>query len=181
MNANAKFVKAVILLAIFTAASVPLTCYADSETDDPGSTENTANVESPENTQSSNPGITLRDDAPIYAGPVEDGDLEPLTQADFEAFGADPDSPEDQYLQYQKTLQRPAPGILVPYKMKIESSDLAVDDFFGFNVSEDLSRARYESFLNMTPVVIDGRTVQYVFVYHSPLDRIEAEASANLS
>ena len=160
MSKNVEFAKVVTFLAVFMTAIGPLACYAKSL---------------PEST---NPGITLRTDAPIYTGPVQEGDLEELTVEDYEEFGVEPEVPEDQYRQYLKVLEQPAPGIQVPYKMRIVDRDLAVEDFYGFNVPEELSEARYNEYLSMNPVTVDGRTIHYVFVYHRPLASTEAEDSA---
>lgn len=159
-----EFVKALIILALFTGMGEPLLCRADT-------------VE--EHAESVRQGIALRDDAPLYAGPVQDGDLEKLTLEDFETFGAGPGTPEEQYGHYRKTLEVPAPGILVPYRMKIVDRDLAQDDFSGFNVTEELAEARYEGYLDMNPVTVDGRTIHYVFVYHKPFAPEEAEFAAS--
>ena len=161
MNKNAEFMKAVTLLAILMAAGVPPICSADSVT------------------KSADPGIALQNDAPVYTGPVQEGDLEELTMRDFQGFGIESERPEDQYRQYQKFLEQPVSGILVPYKMRIVDRDLALEDFLGFDVPEDLSEARYEKYLNMTPVTVDGRTIHYVYIYHSPLARAESGTSAS--
>ena len=63
--------------------------------------------------------------------------------------------------------------------MRIVDRDLALEDFLGFDVPEDLSEARYEKYLNMTPVTVDGRTIHYVYIYHSPLARAESGTSAS--
>jgi len=123
------------------------------------------------------PAISLRDHAPIYAGPFQEGDLEELTIEDFSAFGVDPADPEEQYRRYQEALKQPSAGMLVPYKLRIIDRDLAREDFLGFGVTEELAEARYEGYLEMVPDSIDGQTVHYVYVYHLPLSRAEAEAS----
>ena len=161
MNKNVEFVKAVIVLAILMAAGVPLTCYADPMT------------------KSAGPGTALRRDAPVYTGPVEEGDLEELTAEDFEEFGTESDTPAEQYRQYQKVLEQPAPGTLVLYKMRVVDRELTLDDFLGFGVPEELSEARYDGYLSMEPVTVDGRTIHYVYVYHSPLARTESGSSAS--
>lgn len=120
--------------------------------------------------------INLRNNAPIYTGPVQEGDLEELTVDDYEEFGIEPISPSDQYRQYRKTLEEPAPGSRVPYKLRIVDRDLALEDFLGFDVPEALSEARYTEYLGMTPVTADGRTIHYVYVYRSPLNRTESGA-----
>ena len=125
-------------------------------------------------------GISLRDEAPIYTGPVQEGDLQELTTEDFEDFGIESERPEDQYRRYQKLLEQPESGILVPYKMKIVDQDLAQEDFVGFGVSEDLAETRYQGYLDMVPVTVDGQTIHFVYVYHRPLAKegSEYEASA---
>ena len=126
-----------------------------------------------------NPGIGLRDDAPIYTGPVQEGDLEELTADDYEKFGSDADSPEEQYRQYQKVMEHPVSESLVLYKMRVVDRDLALEDFLGFDVPEKLSEARYNEYLSMNPDTVDGRTIHYVYVYHSPLVPAEAEPAAS--
>ena len=135
-------------------------------------------VSIPVTASAADPVITLREDAPVYTGPVQDENLEELTVEDFEEFGTEVDMPAEQYRQYKKGLEQPVPGSLVLYKMKIVDRDLTLNDFLGFNVPEKLSEARYDGYLNMNPVTVDGRTIHYVYVYHSPLDRTESEAIA---
>ena len=113
--------------------------------------------------------IALRREAPVYTGPFEVGDLEPLNLEDFEAFGTEPESPRDQYLEYQKMLEGGADVTLIPYRLRIVDRDLALSDFYGFNVPESLSQARYNGYLSMVPSTVNGNTVHYVFVYHRPL------------
>lgn len=115
--------------------------------------------------------VSLREDAPIYTGLVQEGDLEELTLEDFQAFGVEPQDPEDQYRQYRKVLDEATPETQVLYKMRIVDRDLAPDDFLGFNVSAELAQARYDAYLTMEPVTVDGRTVHYVYVYHRFLVR----------
>lgn len=122
--------------------------------------------------------IRLREDAPVYSGPVQEGDLEALALDDFEAFGDQAFIPEEQYRKYQKVLADPPAGIQVPYRMKVIDRDMTLEDFFGFNVSEELSNARYESYVSMNPETIGGRTIHYAYVYHSPLPQTETEASS---
>jgi len=119
--------------------------------------------------------IVLQNEAPIYMGPVQEGDLEALTLDDFEAFGIGSVIPEEQYRQYKKVLALPPPGICVPYRMKVIDRDLTLNDFFGFNVSEELSEARYEGYLSMNPDTVDGQTIHYAYVYHAPITRVGAE------
>jgi len=153
--------KRVVFLVMIMVESMPLGCYADSSAE---------NVD---------PGIILRDDAPIYTGPLQEGDLRELTVKDYEEFGNEPESPQDQYRQYRKVLEQPAPGMLVPYKMRIVDRDLAADDFYGFGVSQELSEARYNAYLDMIPATVDGRTIHYVYVYHRPLSQTESEGPTN--
>ena len=144
------------LVSFFVAAGVSLTCYADPGAKDAGL------------------GVTLRKDAPIYSGQAQEADLEELTAKDFSQFGSESDLSGEQYRQYISILEQPSPGIRVPYKMKVVSDDLSADDFSGFNTPEDLAEARYEAFLNMEPVMVDGRAVHYVYIYHNPLPRPES-------
>ena len=122
------------------------------------------------------PAIALRNDAPLYSGQAQEGDLEELTAEDYEEFGTESDTPAEQYRQYQKVLEQPAPGTLVLYKMRVVDHELTLDDFLGFGVPEELSEARYDGYLSMEPVTVDGRTIHYVYVYHCPLVQTESEA-----
>ncbi|MDD5226068.1 MAG: hypothetical protein PHV97_02655 [Candidatus Omnitrophica bacterium] len=164
MRKNAEFFKIVIVAAILMMASGSLFCLAASL---------------PESTENADAGVALQNDAPIYSGPYETGDLEELTAEDFEAFGVEPEDPQDQYRQYRKMLEQPPAGILVPYKLRIVDRDLTLDDFFGFNVSTELSQARYDGYLTMNPATADGHTIRYVYVYHSPVERIDSGISAS--
>ena len=125
--------------------------------------------------------INLRNDAPIYTGPVEEGDLEELTVDDFEDFGFEPAVPSDQYLRYKKILAEPPAGVQVPYKLKFVDKELTQEDFLGFDVPQELAEARYGNYLDMIPVTVDGRTIHYAYVYHSPIASpvVEYEASNN--
>ena len=117
------------------------------------------------------PSVTLREDAPIYSGPVQEGDLEELTLEDFGAFGVNPEDPQEQYRQYREALKQATPDSQVLYKMRIVDRDLSLSDFFAFNASEKLSQARYDGYLTMNPVTVDGRTIRFVYVYHSPIEK----------
>ena len=166
MKKNTKLQKIVIVLVILFMAGGLRTGYAYPETESGGSRD------------------ALRSDAPIYTGPVEEGDLEELTVEDFELFGDESDMPVEQYRQYKKFLQQPSSGSRVLYKMRIVDRDLALEDFLGVDIPEKLSEARYDGYLNMNPVTVDGRTIHYVYVYHSPLARAEianTEAERDLS
>jgi hypothetical protein len=161
MKTSARLLKAATFLAILIAAGFMLTCYADPATEGPV------------------PDINLRDDAPIYKGPVEEADLEALTADDYESFGTNQEESWKPYDQYRKVLKDPPPGILLPYRMKIVDRDLTLDDFVGIDVPEDLATARYQSYCDMDPDTVDGRTIHYVFVYHRPLQRAGAEFDAS--
>lgn len=113
--------------------------------------------------------FALRRDAPVYMGPYEEGDLEELTVADFGEFGTQPQAPQDQYRQYKKMLEHPSPGVQVPYRLKIVDRDLALEDFLGFGVPQDVAEVRYSGYLDMVPDTENGHTVHYVFVYRRPL------------
>jgi len=126
-------------------------------------------------------GPFLRDEAPVYTGPVQEGDLQELTTEDFEDFGIESERPEDQYRRYQKVLALAAPGILVPYKMKIIDQDLALEDFIGFGVSQELAEARYQGYLDTVPATFDGRTIHFVYVYHRPLARAGSEDETSVT
>lgn len=130
----------------------------------------------PATTLAEDQGLSLQDDAPIYTGPLEEGDLEELTLKDFGAFGVDPQGPEHQYRLYQAALEQPVLGALLPYKLRIVDRDLAMEDFLGVDVPEELAQARYDSYADMIPVTVNGRTTHYVYVYHRPLPRAPAPA-----
>jgi hypothetical protein len=156
MNNNVKFVKVLLVLGLFMPAGGSLICHADDAM-----------------TEHSSPGIALQDDAPIYMGPVQEGDLEDLALDDFEAFGMPSVIPEEQYRRYNEILDAPPPNVRVPYRMKVIDRDLTQEDFFGFNVTEELSAARYQAYVSMNPETVDGQTLHYVYVYHAPLPRVK--------
>ena len=160
MKKNAGFLIAVSLFVIFVVAGIPGTCDAD-----PGT----------ESSEADGPDVALRREAPVYTGPYEEGDLVELSVEDFEEFGTEPESPQDQYRQYQKMLKEASPGILVPYRLRIVDRDLTREDFLGVDIPEDLSDARYSGYLDMIPDTANGRTVHYVYVYHRSLARIGDE------
>ena len=132
----------------------------------------------PMSVSAADPAISLRDDAPIYTGPVQEGDLEELTTGDFEAFGPEDILPAEQYRQYQKVLGQSAPGTLVPYKMRIVGREMTLDDFSGFNVTDRLAEARYEAYESIEPDTFEGETTHYVYVYHRILAREGSETIA---
>ena len=164
MRKKTEFLKAVIVTTILIMASGPLICRADSL---------------PESAKNADLGIALQSDAPIYSGPSQDGDLEALTLEDFEAFGVEPEDPQDQYRQYLKVLAEPPAGTLIPYKLRIVDRDLTLDDFSGFNVPEELAQARYDGYLSMGPVTDDGHTIHFVYVYHRPIGRVDSGTAAS--
>ena len=165
MKKNSRFIKVMIISMLLLVAKMLPACYAESVT---------------ENNKDANSEITLRIYAPVYTGPVE-GNLEELTQNDFEKFGNESEMPNDQYRRYRKILEQHNSEVLIPYKMRIIDRDLTLNDFFGFGVSEDVSEARYEGYLDMNPVTVDGRTIHYVYVYHKPFtkEEVEYEAAGN--
>ncbi|MFA5167085.1 MAG: hypothetical protein WC530_00985 [Candidatus Omnitrophota bacterium] len=144
-----------IILATFTLGIVSLPCYADTVT-------------------KATTTITLRTNAPIYMGHVQETELQELTLQDFQQIAADPTSAERLYNEYQKELKqlKPNPN-LVPYKIKIENRDLTLADFQGGIVSRELAQARYQEYLRSTPMEAgeDGQNVRYVYVYHTPITR----------
>ncbi len=156
---NVSRVKTWSLPAIVLAVSGMCICFAGPVT---------------EAAEDSGANIALRSEAPIYAGPFEEGDLEPLSVEDFEEFGIEPQSPQDQYRQYRTMLERGVLGAQVPYRLRIVDRDLTLQDFVGIDVPEDVAEARYNGYLDMVPTTVDGRTVHYVYVYHRPLGRAES-------
>jgi hypothetical protein len=146
-----------LILAAFTLGVVTLPCYADTVTK---STTTTV--------------TTLRTNAPIYMGPVQEMELQELTLQDFQQIAADPAAAEQLYSDYQRVVKQPKPNQdLVPYKIKIKDRDLTLADFQGANVSEELAQARYQEYLRSTPIEsnVDGQNVRYVYVYHAPIAR----------
>lgn len=145
-----------IVLAAFTLGIVSLPCYAETVT------KTTTTVTT-----------TIRTDAPIYMGPVQEVELQELTFADFQGIASKPASAMDLYNEYLRELKQPRPNpTLVPYKMKITDRDLALADFQGVNVSPELAQARYEAYLRMNPIPVEGQNVRYVYVYHTPITRV---------
>lgn len=144
-----------IILAAFALAGVSLPCYAKTVT-------NTSTTV-----------ITIRENAPIYMGPVQEVELLELTLADFEYLaGGNAATALTQYNYYQNELRQPRPNPnMVPYKMKITDRDLTLGDFQGVNVSPELAQARYQAYLQVTPIPTDGRNVRYVYTYHTPITR----------
>ena len=145
-----------IVLAAFTLGVMSLPCYADTVT------KTTTTV------------TTIRTNAPIYMGPVQEMELQELTLQDFQKIAADPATAEQLYNEYQTVLKQPKPNPdLIPYKIKIKNRDLILDDFQGVNVSPELAQARYQEYLRNTPIESneDGHNVRYVYVYHTPIIR----------
>ena len=145
-----------IVLAAFALGVVSLPCYADTVT------KTTTTV------------TTIRTNAPIYMGPVQETELQELTLQDFQQIAADLATAEQLYSEYQKMLKQPKPNPdLIPYKIKIKGRDLTLADFQGVNVSLELAQARYQEYLRSTPIEsnADGQNVRYVYVYHTPITR----------
>jgi len=142
-----------IVLTAFMAAVVSSPCYADTVT------KTTTTV------------TTIRSDAPIYTGPVQEVELIELTLRDFKRLsGSKPIIARQYYNEYQRELKQPKPNAtLVPYKMKIIDRDLVLADFQGVNVSPELAHRRHHEYLRTNPVQIDGQSVRYVYVYHTPV------------
>ena len=142
-----------IALTVFTLGIMTLPGFADTVT------ETTTTV------------TTIRTDAPIYMGPVQNvGELQELTLEDFQRFGTKPSASFDLFQEYQEELRNPGPNSpMVIYKMRIVDRDLVLADFQGSNVLPELAQARYQEYLKVDPTPMDGRNVRYVFVYHTPL------------
>ena len=151
MQALVKIVLAALMLGV-----VSLPCYADTVT------KTTTTV------------TTIRTNAPIYMGAVQEIELQELTLQDFQQIAADPATAEQLYSEYQRVLKQPKPNPdLIPYKIKIKNRDLILADFQGVNVSPELAQARYQDYLRITPIESneDGHNVRYVYVYHTPITR----------
>lgn len=113
---------------------------------------------------------TIREDAPIYMGPVNESELQELTLADFQQFGNKPIAAMTLYNEYKQELNQPKPNpTRVLYKIKITDRNLVLMDFQADNVSPQLAQARYNEYLRLNPVSVDGQNVRYVYVYHSPI------------
>lgn len=114
---------------------------------------------------------TIRTNAPIYYGPVQDRELLELTLEDFQGLLASkPMVAMDEYRKYKNELSQPQPNdTKVLYKIKIVDRDLTLADFQGADVSPELAQARYNEYLRMNPVPVDGENVRYVYVYHTPV------------
>ncbi len=144
-----------IVLAVFTLGVISLPCYAETVTKTTTTT-------------------TVRTNAPIYMGPVQEIELYELTLADFEYLAGDkPNSASINFDAYQNELKQPKPNPnLVLYKMKIMDRDLTLANFQGADVSPELARARYQEYTRINPIPVDGRNVRYVYVYHAPIAHI---------
>jgi hypothetical protein len=120
-------------------------------------------------TQTTTTTTTIRNDAPIYTGPVQVTHLEELSLEDFQGLLASkPVVAMDEYREYKNSLDDPnSPPVL--YKLKIVDRDLTVADFQGVNVTPDLAQARYEAYMKTQPVDLDGEKARYVYVYHRPI------------
>ena len=142
-----------MVLAAFTLSILSLPGYADTVT------ETTTTV------------TTIRTTAPIYTGPVQVTELQELTLEDFKELNASkPMVANDAFQKYQIELKEAIPNeTLVLYKMKISDRDLVLADFQGVNVSPELAQARYQEYLRLNPITIDGRNVRFVYVYHTPI------------
>ncbi len=144
-----------IVLAAFMLGVTALPCYADTVT------KTTTTV------------TTIREDAPIYVGPVREIEMRELTLLDFQQLVVKPITAAQQFSEYKRELNEPRPNpTLVLYKMKITERDLNLSDFQGAHVSQNLARARYNEYLRMNPIPVDGPAVRYVYVYHTPLLRV---------
>lgn len=143
-----------IVLAVFMLGVVSSACYAADMV-----TKTTTTV------------TTARTNAPIYTGPVQEIELLELTLADFEYLANNnPAEASTQYVEYQNQLKNPKPNPdLVLYKMKITDRDLTLANFQGVNVSPELAQARYQEYLRLNPTPVDGRSVRYAYVYHTPV------------
>lgn len=148
----------VIKILVFTAISLgvmTLPSFADTVT------ETTTTV------------TTIRTDAPIYMGPVQDVELMELTLSDFQFIATKPSSAFQLYNDYQREIGESSPNpTLVPYKMKITDRTLVLADFQGTDVSQELAQARYNAYLQTNPTPIDGQSIRYVYVYHTPIARL---------
>lgn len=146
-----------IVLGVFMLGMTALPCYADTLT----KTTTTTTV------------TTIREDAPIYMGPVQEIELRELTLADFQQLVVKPITAAQQFNEYKRELNEPRPNpAKVLYKMKITERDLTLADFQGVGVPQNLAQARYNEYLRMNPIPVDGPVVRYVYVYHTPLPRV---------
>ncbi|MBI3312612.1 MAG: hypothetical protein HYZ83_00065 [Candidatus Omnitrophica bacterium] len=112
--------------------------------------------------------ITVKDDTPIYTGPVVEAELEKLTLEDFQRLGTKPTIAWDQFRQYQKEGQDPNNMKPRLYKMKV-TRDLTLVDFQGAEVNPELAKVRYESYV--TAYKARPGEPYYVYLYHAPVVR----------
>lgn len=113
--------------------------------------------------------VTIREDAPIYVGPVVEAELEELTLQDFQQFGTKPPAAFDQYQEYKQEINDPANTEPQLYKMKV-TRELTLADFQGSGISPKLAEVRYQAYLSGRPVEVGG--TYYVYVYHTPIVRV---------
>lgn len=142
-----------MFLAVLTLGVISLPVYADNVT------ETTTTV------------TTIRTDAPIYMGPVQEIELRELTLVDFQHIATKPATAMELFNNYKEELNRPRPNsTLVPYKMKITDRVLGLADFQGGGVSQELATARYHDYLREDSP--EGKNVHYVYIYHTPIARL---------
>lgn len=140
-------------LIALMAAMVPVTGYADTVT----KTVTT---------------ISIRTDAPIYTGVVEDVKLlEPLTLEEFQNFGTKPAAAFQQYQEYKQKIENPTPDTgALPFKMKVYRP-LTLADFQEAGIPVEVAQARYDTYLRAVPIRENDKDVRYVYVYHTPVYR----------
>lgn len=110
--------------------------------------------------------VSVRNDAPIYYGPVVEAELEELTLGDFQIIVSNPSQAFDEFREYKKDLKDPSKRHL--YKMKV-TRELTIADFQGEGVDPGLAQVRYETYLASKDA--QKGDSHYVYVYHTPIVR----------
>lgn len=110
--------------------------------------------------------VTVRNEAPIYYGPVVEAELEELTIGDFQVLVSNPSQAFDEFREYKKELNDPNARHL--YKMKVNRV-LTLADFQGEGVSPEVAQIRYNTYLDAREA--EAGDSSYVYVYHTPVVR----------
>lgn len=135
-----------MFLAILMAAGLSVPAYADTVTTTTTKT------------------VTVRNEAPIYYGPVVEAQLEELTLGDFQILVTNPNQAFDEFREYKKDLKDP--NVRHLYKMKV-TRKLALTDFQGDGVSPEVAQVRYTAYLDSQDA--NPGDSYYVYVYHTPV------------
>ncbi|MBI3307529.1 MAG: hypothetical protein HYZ84_06980 [Candidatus Omnitrophica bacterium] len=115
--------------------------------------------------------VTVRDDIPLYTGPVVEAELEELGLEDFQRLGSKPPIAQGQFQEYKEEGRDPNSTKPRLYKMKV-THDLALVDFQGADIDPRIAQVRYEGYV--TAYKSKPGEPYYVYVYHTPLVRATA-------